>query len=97
MAETEVRMSEKKETKSIKIGVVLSYVRLLILVAVSIFYPPFLVSHLGSEVNGLYQFASTIPGWLALLSLGTENSYVRFATIAEENGGEEELRKCLLK
>lgn len=93
MDENNVKINEKKETKNIKIGVVLSYVRLIILVAVSIFYPPFLVASIGKELNGLYQFAASIPGWLALLSLGTENAYVRFATIAEEKGGEEELKK----
>lgn len=91
--EIEQKQNEKKETKSIAWGVILTYVRLGLLIVISVFYPPFLVKHLGQEVNGLFQFAATMPGWLAMLSLGVENSYIKFAIRNKEKGGDEGLAK----
>ncbi len=74
---------------SIRSGIVLTYVRLAISLILALLYPPFLLRTVGKADNGLYQFAVAVVSFLLLFSLGSENSYVRFATRAQERNGED--------
>jgi O-antigen/teichoic acid export membrane protein len=93
MAEENLENQEKKERRNIKAGIVLTYLRLAVYIVISIIYPPRLVSFLTPETYNIYQFAISIATWVLLLSFGIENSYVRFATEAEQKGGAESLKK----
>jgi O-antigen/teichoic acid export membrane protein len=84
---------QQNERKNIKGGILLTYLRLAIYVVISIFYPPYLLRSVGSDNNGLYGFAMSVIAYVLLLSLGVENSYVRFATVSEQKEGEEGLKK----
>ncbi|MCR4562246.1 MAG: hypothetical protein K5694_03480 [Bacilli bacterium] len=86
-------MLEQKEKRNIKGGISLTYIRLIVYVVLGIFYPPFLLSKVGSIDNGLYFFASSLVSLLLLLSFGMENSYIKFATKYEKEEGEEGLKK----
>ncbi len=82
-----------------KIGVALSYVSMLCSVLISLFYHPFLFSHLGGSAEaatvqyGLNSFVSSLTSWMSLLSAALSSSYIRFATLAEKEGGEDGLKR----
>jgi O-antigen/teichoic acid export membrane protein len=82
-----------KGKTSIKAGIVITYLRLIVYLSIGVLYPPYLLQMVGKDDNGLYNFALSIIGFILLLSFGCENSYVRFATVAEQKDGEEGLRK----
>jgi len=93
MEANEAKKEEQGERKNIRGGVILAYIRFVILLIVGILYPPYLLEMVQSTNNGLYQFAGSIIQYTLLLSLGIENSYIRFATVYEKKDGEEGLRK----
>lgn len=66
--------------KNIKIGIVLSYLTLIINVIISILYTPFLLSHIGQSQYGLNSFVTSITSWFTVLSSALVSSYIRFAT-----------------
>lgn len=86
-------LDNNQEKKNIRWGIVLTYIRLAAYLAISLFYPPYQLEKVGLTSNGLYGFASSLIAYTLLLSLGIENSYIRFATIAEKEKGEEGLKK----
>ncbi len=79
-----------EETRAIKRGIAATYLRLAVYLLISLFYPPYLLSKVGVNDNGLYFFASSIASFLLLLSFGIENAYVRFMTRAS---GKDDLAK----
>ena len=69
MDENNVKINEKKETKNIKIGVVLSYVRLIILVAVSMATWRLYVKTI-LRLTAKWSIAASLPGlWVLSFSL----------------------------
>lgn len=86
-------VSKLNKKTSIKTGVILTYLTLLVSLVISFFYPPFLLKTVGSTNNGLLQFATSVISFVLLLSFGVENSYVRFATIASEDRDKKKLAK----
>lgn len=87
------KSEEERQHKNIRYGIVITYVRLFISIAISLLYPPYLLSKVGIVDNGLYFFATSLITYTLLLSLGMENSYVRFATINEKEKGEGGLKQ----
>jgi O-antigen/teichoic acid export membrane protein len=84
---------EERQHKNIRYGIVITYVRLFISIAISLLYPPYLLGKVGIVDNGLYFFATSLITYTLLISLGMENSYVRFATINEKEKGEDGLKQ----
>ena len=84
---------EKRQRKNIHYGIIITYVRLFISIAIGILYPPYLLGKVGLVDNGLYFFATSLITYTLLISLGMENSYVRFATINEKEKGEDGLKQ----
>jgi len=84
---------EERQHKNIRYGIVITYVRLFISIAISLLYPPYLLSKVGIVDNGLYFFSTSLITYTLLISLGMENSYVRFATISEKEKGEDSLKQ----
>ena len=66
--------------KHIKIGIILSYLTLIISVLLSIVYTPFLLKHIGQSQYGLLSFVTSITSWFTVLSSALVCSYIRFAT-----------------
>lgn len=85
-------MAPTQEKKNIRGGILLTYLRLIVSIVISLFYPPYLLSLIGEVNNGLYQFALSVVSFLLLCSFGIENAYVRYATYSEKKS-EDELSK----
>lgn len=62
----------------LKVGVILSYVTMIIQNIISIVYTPIMLRLLGQSEYGLYQLVASTVGYLGLLSFGFGSAYVRF-------------------
>jgi|GEM_PF-802385 O-antigen/teichoic acid export membrane protein len=81
-------LKHKDKKSSIKIGIILTYVRLAIYLLLALFYPPYLLQMVGKVDNGLYQFSVAAISFVLLASFGIENTFVRFSVIAKEKDGD---------
>ena len=86
-------MDLRKSKTSISWGIFANYFRIAILLLLSLFYPPFLLSQVHKVDNGILAFAISLLQVVTLVSFGVENSYVRFATKKEKEKGGEGLSK----
>lgn len=66
------------KVNQLKIGVILSYVTMIIQNIISIIYTPIMLRLLGQSEYGLYQLVASTVGYLGLLSFGFGSAYVRF-------------------
>ena len=72
--------TEASSSRSLKWGVVLSYLSMGISILVSLFYTPIVIKNLGQQQYGLYNIASSVVGYLSLLNFGLGSAVVRFVT-----------------
>ena len=63
-------------SKNRKIGVMLSYVSIVLNILIQLIYTPFLIKNLGQSEYGLYSLISSIIGYLTILDLGFGNAIV---------------------
>lgn len=68
-------MENKSQLKS---GIVLSYVNLIIGNIIPLFYTPLMLRMMGQSEYGLYGLASSVTGYLSLLSMGIGTAVVRY-------------------
>lgn len=61
-----------------KVGVILSYVLMIVEIASTLLYTPFLIRSLGRSEYGIYQLIISVTAYLALLDLGVGSSVVRY-------------------
>lgn len=61
-----------------KIGVILSYVNIILKNVIVFLYTPFLLKYLGQAEYGLYQMTNSVIMSLSILSMGFSSAYVRF-------------------
>lgn len=61
-----------------KIGVILSYIHLIIKNVISILYTPIMLRLLGQSEYGLYNLVASTVSYLGLLSFGFDGAYLRF-------------------
>ena len=66
------------KVNQLKVGVILSYVTMIIQNIISIVYTPIMLRLLGQNEYGLYQLVASTVGYLGLLSFGFGSAYVRF-------------------
>ncbi|MDY0139538.1 MAG: hypothetical protein RBR50_07555 [Candidatus Izemoplasmatales bacterium] len=52
--------------KNIRIGLILSYLTILVGVVFTVFYTPFLIESVGKVEHGIYTFVSSIVSWLSI-------------------------------
>lgn len=83
----------KKQSNQLRIGVVLSYVNLVISTAIPFFYTPIVLKLLGQAEYGLYSLASSVIGYLSLLSFGFGNTITRYLSKYRAEGDMESERK----
>jgi len=81
------------EGKERKIGVILSYVAIIINTFLQLLYTPFLTSHLGQSEYGLYSLVSSLIGYLTVLDLGFSNAIVIYTAKYRAQKKEEEMKK----
>lgn len=64
------------ESKNRKLGIIFSYVSILISILVQLIYTPFLIRMLGQSEYGLYSLINSIIGYLAVLDFGFGNAII---------------------
>lgn len=72
-----MKLSSNKQRR---IGVVLSYLSVVLSTVLSLVYTPILLDRLGQEEYGVYTLVASVVNYLQLLSLGFGSAYVRFYT-----------------
>ena len=66
------------KSSQLKLGVVLSYVQMILSNAISIIYTPIMLRILGQSEYGLLSLSSSIINYLGLLQFGLSSSYTNF-------------------
>lgn len=66
------------KNNQLKIGVILSYINMLVHNIIGILYTPVMLRLLGKSEYGLYQLVYSVVSYLGLLSFGFGSAYVRF-------------------
>lgn len=79
----------KEENSQLKIGIVLSYVNMILGNLIPIFYTPIMLSLLGQSEYGLYKLASSVTSYLSLISMGLSSAITRYLIKAREEEGKE--------
>ncbi len=89
------KISLNNESSNIKIGVILSLLSFVVSMVVNVFFIRFInrPDIAGQSQYGLYTFSASMTSMLLALSFGMNSSYIRFATIAKKENGEEGLKK----
>lgn len=85
----------KQEKSQLKIGIVLSYVNMILGNLIPIFYTPIMLSLLGQSEYGLYKLSSSVTSYLSLISLGIGSAVTRYLIKAREEEGEEKEAQML--
>lgn len=66
-------------------GVILTYIQIIISVIISIFTTPFITKTLGASEYGLYSVVLSLSAYINLFQLGIGSSYIRFYSIYRKN------------
>lgn len=77
----------------LRIGIILSYVNMLVGNLIPLLYTPIMLKLLGQSEYGLYKLSSTVTSYLTLISLGIGSAVVRYLIDARIHDGEEGERK----
>ena len=64
-----------------KIGLIMSYIGSLLLIAVNIYLTPFMIKSLGQAEYGVYQMMMSFGGYLVLIDFGTGTVMTRFVSM----------------
>lgn len=72
--------------KQLKIGVLLSYLSIIISLLIGLIYTPILIRILGQSDYGLYSLVFSLTAYLTILDMGLGNSIVRFVARNREIG-----------
>ena len=76
-----------------KAGVVLQYMQMALSIIIQLLFTPIMLRILGSNEYGIYNLASSIIAYLALLSLGFGASYLRFYSLYKKDDDQEGIKK----
>ena len=66
------------KANNLRLGLILSYVSIIIHSLINIAYTPIVLSYLGANEYGLYSLSMSITGYLNILRFGFANSYLRY-------------------
>ena len=72
------RNGVRMKVSQLKIGVILSYVTMIVQNIIAIVYTPIMLRLLGQSEYGLYQLVYSVVSYLGLLNFGFGSAYVRF-------------------
>ena len=68
-----------------KIGVLLTYVQIILSVSLSIFSTPIITASLGQEEFGIYSLVLSFASYINLFQLGIGSSYIRYYSVYRKN------------
>ena len=80
-------------SKQRKIGILLSYISIIVSTLIQLLYTPLLIRQLGQSEYGLYSLVSSIIGYLTILDLGFGNAIVVYTAKYNQKGEEEKALK----
>lgn len=66
------------KANQLKLGSILSYLKMFISIVISLIYTPFMLNCLGQNEYGLYSTVSSTISMLAILKLGFSSSYIKY-------------------
>ncbi len=61
-----------------KLGVVLSYIQIIVTILVNLLYTPIMLRLLGQSEYGIYSLSNSVIGYLTLLYVGMTSTYLRY-------------------
>lgn len=79
----------------LRAGVVLSYLNMGLGSLIPFFYTPIMLRLLGQSEYGLYGLASSVTGYLSLLSFGLGSTIVRYLSMYRANGEKEQEERTM--
>ena len=83
------------ESKNVKLGIIISYISLVVTIVGNIFVTRYVLSAVGDYNFGLSSFVTSVSVWLTIIGEALTLSFVRFATIEQKNYGSENQTKTL--
>lgn len=69
-----------KNKSQLRLGALMSYANMAIGALIPMFYTPIMLSFLGNDEYGLYKLASSVTGYLSLISFGIGSAIIRYLT-----------------
>lgn len=81
------------ESKERKMGIVLSYVTIIINCLIQLLYTPVLIRFLGQQEYGLYSLVASIIGYLCVLDFGFGNAIIVFTSKYKEQNEIDKIKK----
>lgn len=81
------------ESKERKIGVILSYISIIVNTLIQLLYTPLLIRKLGQSEYGLYSLVSSIIGYLSVMDLGFGNAIIVYTSRYKVQGKKYEEKK----
>ena len=88
-------MRATSDSKNIKLGIIISYLTLIVTVIGSIVVTRKVLDYVGDANYGLYSFVTSVTTWLTIVGNAVGASFVRFATIEKDKNGNENQVKTL--
>ena len=82
-------MEEHREAAQRKIGIMLTYANIAIMILITIVYTPIMLNRLGASEYGIYTMATALIGYLAMLDLGLGSTLVKFSSKYRVQGEDE--------
>ena len=76
----------------LKAGVIISYLQVVLNIAIHLVYTPLMIKLLGKNEYGVYTLVASVVSYLSLFSLGFTGAYMRFHTQAEAKSVEDGYR-----
>ena len=83
----------EQEKSQLHIGIILSYINMLVGNLIPLLYTPVMLQLLGKKEYGLYKLSSTVTSYLTLISLGIGSAVVRYLIDAKIHDGEQGERR----
>ena len=83
-----------RQINQLRTGVILSYVNLAIGCLIPFLYTPIMLDMLGQAEYGLYSLASSVVGYLSLLTFGFGSTIIRYVAKYRAEGKIEEVEKA---
>ena len=74
-------MKTQSKFNQLKVGTIISYLRMSIQIFIGLAYTPVMIRLLGQSEYGLYNMVSSTIAMLSVLRLGFNNSYIRYYSI----------------
>lgn len=86
-------MKTQSKINQLKVGTIISYLRMSIQVFIGLAYTPVMIRLLGQSEYGLYNMVSSTIAMLSVLRLGFNNSYIRYYSIYKKNADIKSIEK----